>query len=97
MTNTPEEHKAELANYLNGFAKNVRRLREEHDPPWSQTDLYDAARLHRTEVGRIEAAETEPRLATLHILAAALGVPLDALIKDLPVPVMRRPPPTRRR
>jgi transcriptional regulator with XRE-family HTH domain len=90
---TPEEHKAELAAYLEGFASNVRRLREEHDPPWSQTQLHDATKLHRTEIGRIENAETEPRLGTLHILANALGVPLDALVQDLPVLVTRKPPP----
>ena len=95
--NTPEEYADELAAYREGLAANVRRLRDEHDPPWSQTDLHNATRLHRTEIGRIENAETEPRLATLHIIAAALDVTLDRLIEGLPVPVMRKPPPPRGR
>jgi transcriptional regulator with XRE-family HTH domain len=95
--NTPEEHADELAAYREGFAANVRRLREQHDPPWSQTELYDAARLHRTEIGRIENGQTEPRLATLHVLADALGVGLDQLIEGLEVPVTRKPPPPRSR
>jgi transcriptional regulator with XRE-family HTH domain len=90
---TMEEYKAELADYLGGFAANVRRLRAEHDPPFSQTDLHNATNLHRTEIGRIENAEVEPRLATLAILADALDVPLDALIEGVPVPKERKPPP----
>jgi transcriptional regulator with XRE-family HTH domain len=88
-----EDYKAELAAYLEGFAVNVRRLRAQHDPPFTQTDLHNAANLHRTEIGRIENAEVEPRLATLAILADALDVPLDALITGLPVPKERKPPP----
>jgi transcriptional regulator with XRE-family HTH domain len=90
---TMEAYTAEKTAYLAGLAANVRRLREEHDPPWSQTELYDAAKLHRTEVGRIEAGETEPRLMALHALADALGVTLDALIEGLPVPKERKPSP----
>jgi transcriptional regulator with XRE-family HTH domain len=90
---TMDEYKAELAAYLDGLAANVRRLRAEHDPPFSQTDLHKATNLHRTEIGRIENAEVEPRLATLAILADALNVPLDALIEGLPVPKERKPPP----
>jgi len=95
--NTPEEYKAELDAYKEGFAANVRRLREEHKPPWSQTDLHNASNLHRTEIGRIENGETEPRLGTLHILADALSVPLDAFTEGLPVMVTRKPPPPRSR
>jgi transcriptional regulator with XRE-family HTH domain len=91
----PEEYADELATYREGFAANVRRLREEHKPTWSQTDLHNATRLHRTEIGRIENGETEPRLGTLHILAAALGVSLDRFTEGLPVLATRKPPPPR--
>ena len=94
---TPEEYSAELAAYREGFAANVRRLREEHKPSWSQTDLHNATKLHRTEIGRIENGETEPRLATLHIIAAALGVKLDRFTEGLAVPKLRKPPPPRAR
>ncbi|HEV7566097.1 MAG TPA: helix-turn-helix transcriptional regulator [Microbacteriaceae bacterium] len=91
---TKEEYQAERSAYLEGFAENVRRLREERG--WSQTDLYKAADLHRTEVGRMEGAESESRLLTLHILADTLGVKIDDLIAGLPVPKERRPPPSRK-
>jgi transcriptional regulator with XRE-family HTH domain len=90
---TMEAYTAEKRAYLEAFAANVRRLREKHDPPFSQRDLYDAANLHRTELGRIEAGEVEPRLMVLHALADALEVPLGELIADLPVPKERKPPP----
>jgi transcriptional regulator with XRE-family HTH domain len=93
---TMEAYTAEKQAYLKVFAANVRRLREAHDPPWSQTDLYDAAKLHRTEIGRIEAGETEPRVMALHALANALGVTLDALIEGLPVPKERKPSPQKK-
>ena len=89
-----EEYQAERKAYLEGFAANVRRLREKKG--WSQTDLYDKADLHRTEVGRIEGAESESRLLTLVILAHALGGSLDDLVAGLPVPKERRPPPSRK-
>lgn len=90
---TMEAYTAEKTAYLKVFAANVRRLRETHKPPLSQTDLYNAANLHRTEVGRIEAGEVEPRLMALHALADALGVKLDELIAGLPVPKERKPSP----
>ncbi len=90
---TMEEYKAELGEYLRGFGRNVRRLREVHDPPLSQTGLYDAAELHRTEIGNIETGKTEPRLTTLVIIADALGVSLDDLVADLPIPKERKPAP----
>lgn len=88
-----EAYKAELAKFLEGFARNVRRLREQKEPGFSQERLSDATRLHRTEIGRIEQASIEPRLTTLVILADALEVKIDDLIAGLPVPVERKPSP----
>jgi ribosome-binding protein aMBF1 (putative translation factor) len=53
---TKDEYQAERTAYPEGLAANVRRLREERG--WSQTDLHDKADLHRTEIGRIEGAES---------------------------------------
>lgn len=92
MTAT-DAYKAELRKFLRGFANNVRKLREQKEPGFSQERLSDATRLHRTEIGRIEQASIEPRLTTLVILADALGVPLDELVKGLPVPEQRKPSP----
>lgn len=75
----------------------MRRLREEHDPPLSQTDLWERANVHRTQLGRIETGATEPRVMVLHALADALGVTIDALITDLPVPKERKPSPRGKR
>jgi ribosome-binding protein aMBF1 (putative translation factor) len=88
---TKADWEAERRAYLAGFAANVRRIREEKG--LSQTTLDRAANLHRTEVGRIEAGNTEPRLMTLAILAKGLGVTIDELIAGLPTPKHRKPPP----
>jgi transcriptional regulator with XRE-family HTH domain len=90
--NTLEEFHEERKAFLEGFAANVRRLRAEHDDgALSQTDLFKKADLHRTEIGRIETARTEPGLLTLVILADALGASLDQLVEGLPVPETRKP------
>ena len=88
------EYMAERKEYLEGFSENVRRLRDERD--LSQADLYKLADLHRTQLGRMEGGDAEPRLMTLVIIADALGVKLDDLIADLPVPKERRPPPNQK-
>jgi DNA-binding XRE family transcriptional regulator len=93
---TKEAYGAERQAYLDGFAANVKRLRAEHDPPLSQTGLCNATGLHRTEIGKIENGEVEPRLATLALLAAGLGVKIDEMIQGLPLPRERKPPPARR-
>jgi transcriptional regulator with XRE-family HTH domain len=92
-----EAYTREKRAYLAALAANVRRLRDEHDPPLSQTDLWEAAKVHRTQLGRIEAGETEPRVMVLHALADALGTTVDALIAGLPVPVERKPSPRGKR
>lgn len=92
---TMEEYVAERTAYLEGFAQNLRRLRDEKG--WTQTDLYTAADLHRTGLGRIEGGKYEPGLLTAAVLADALGVKLDDLVTGLPVPKERRPPPSRKR
>lgn len=91
---TMAEYVAERKAYLEGFSANVRRLREERD--LSQADLHELADLHRTQVGRMEGGDAEPRLMTLVIIADALGVKLDDLVAGLPVPKERRPPPERK-
>lgn len=93
---TMEAYTAEKTAYLEIFAANIRRLRDAHEPPLSQSELYDAANLHRTEIGRIESGEVEPRLLVLHVLADALGVSLAELVVGLPVPKERKPAPTRK-
>jgi transcriptional regulator with XRE-family HTH domain len=92
---TMAQYKEELNAYLEGFAANVRRLREERG--LSQTDLYNLADLHRTTLGRIESAKVQPPLTTLVIIADALEVTLDDLIAGLPVPKERKPPPKPKR
>lgn len=86
-------YKAELGEFLKGFAGNVRKLREQKQPGFSQERLSDATGLHRTEIGRIEQASIEPRLSTLVILADALDASLDDLVRGLPVPKHRKPSP----
>lgn len=88
-----EAYKAELAELLGGFGRNVRRIRLAKEPPCSQERLAELVSLHRTEVGKIEQGLTEPRLSTLIILAQGLGVTIDDLLEGLSAPVERRPSP----
>jgi|SRR5580700_1829661 transcriptional regulator with XRE-family HTH domain len=90
---TREAYEVELEALLRGFADNVRGLRERTARDYSQEDLADAARLHRTEISKIERAQRDPRLSTLLILADALGASLDDLAKGVQVPKERRPSP----
>jgi transcriptional regulator with XRE-family HTH domain len=90
---TTEAYKAELARFLEGFGDNVRRVRLARQPRLSQERLSLAAKLHRTEIGKIEQGLVEPRLTTLLILADALSVTIDELVVGLAVPVERRPSP----
>ena len=89
---TEEAYQAELAQLRVEFAANVRRLRK-----GSQSDLADAATLHRTQVGYIEQGERNPRLHTLLILADAMGLTLNDLVEGLPIPKERQPSPQARR
>jgi DNA-binding XRE family transcriptional regulator len=79
-------YRAELTQLLEGFAANLRRLR-----PGSQGELAEAANLHRTEVGDLEGAKSNPNLHTLLILADALDLTLDELVEGLFVPQQRKP------
>ncbi len=91
---TPESYKAELDAYLKTFGATARTIRTAQRPRISQESLSYAARLHRTEIGRIERGLVEPRLTTLVILADGLHVSLDDLADGLWVPLERKPPPT---
>ncbi len=91
-----ESYKAELAVLLQGFAANVRRLREAKEPGYSQEELAWDTGLHRTAIGKLEQARSEPQLSTLLILADTLGCTLNDLVKGLPAPQERRPSPTPR-
>jgi transcriptional regulator with XRE-family HTH domain len=90
---TMEAYKEELARFLAGFGANVRSVRMAKSPPCSQERLSHLTRLHRTEIGKIEQGEVEPRLTTVFILAQSLGVPIEELLAGLEVPVERRPSP----
>ncbi len=91
---TTDDYKAELQGFLQGFGGNVRDVRTAITPYCSQERLAHITRLHRTEIGKIEQGVVEPRLSTLLILAAGLGVTIDELVKDLDVPDMRKPSPS---
>jgi DNA-binding XRE family transcriptional regulator len=84
-----DAYKADRANYLKAFGKNIRALREEVRPRLSQEHLAEIAGVHRTEIGKIEQGRVNPRLMTLHLVAHALNATLDDLAKELPVPPQR--------
>jgi len=62
------------------FAENLRKAR--HAKGLSQEDLAELANLHRTYVGSVERAERNVSIDNMERLAAAVGVPLPALLKE---------------
>ncbi len=85
---------AERAELLQQFAAGLRELRKANYP--SQEALADAAGLHRTQIGSLEQGKREPGLLTLLILANTFGITIDKLVKGVPVPKERRPPPSKK-
>jgi transcriptional regulator with XRE-family HTH domain len=82
-------YKADRANYLMTLGRNVRTLREKVRPRLSQERLSEVAGLHRTEIGKLEHGQVDPRLITLHLVAHALNAELEDLFKGLPAPPQR--------
>lgn len=60
------------------LATNVRRLRKTKG--WSQEELAQRCRLHRTYLGAVERAERNITLSSLDKIASALGTQPSALI-----------------
>ncbi len=81
-----DAYKTAVANYLKALGRNVRTLREQASPRRSQERLAEITGLHRTEIGKIEQGQVDPRLTTLHLVADALNATLNDLAKELPVP-----------
>jgi transcriptional regulator with XRE-family HTH domain len=81
-----DAYKTEVRNYLKALGRNVRALREAMSPRLSQERLAEITGLHRTEIGKIEQGQVDPRLTTLHLVAQALDATLNDLTKGLPVP-----------
>jgi len=86
----PDAHAAERARLLRAFGENLRVARERRNV--SQETLADIARVHRTHFGALERGRREPGLATLLVLADALGAPPGTLLDGLPVPRERKAP-----
>ncbi len=63
---------------LRQLGSNIRRLRMKK--AWSQQELGDRAKLHRTYVGSIERSERNVSLMNIHKIAVALGVTVSALL-----------------
>jgi transcriptional regulator with XRE-family HTH domain len=59
----------------------VNLIRHRHRLGWSQEDLALEAGLHRTFVGHVERQARNISLDNVERLAAALGVPVFALLK----------------
>jgi transcriptional regulator with XRE-family HTH domain len=59
------------------FGARVRQLRSERG--WSQEELADRAKLHRTYIGSVERGEQNISLVNIERLATTLGVSLAEL------------------
>jgi DNA-binding XRE family transcriptional regulator len=85
-TDPNDAYRADITNYLKALGQNVRTLRRQVSPPLSQERLAEITGLHRTEIGKIEQGQVDPRLTTLHLVAHALDATLNDLARGLPVP-----------
>jgi len=69
-----------VSSLRKNFGKKIRQLRQEKG--WSQEELGEKAKLHRTYIGMIERAEKNITLANIEKLSKALSVPLSSFFKD---------------
>lgn len=91
---TREAYETELAALLQELAANVRRLREEKLPDFSQEEVASKAALHRTQWGMLEQGKRDPRFSTMLVIAKTLGVTLDDLAAGITAPKERKPAPS---
>lgn len=61
---------------------NLRTLREQHDPPLSQSQLSRRADVDEAVISRIEHGRGYPTVPNAKRLAKALGVTVDELFDD---------------
>ena len=76
-----------LEDIRHRFGSRIRQLRS--DRGWSQEELADRAKLHRTYIGSIERGEQNISLLNIEKLAATLDIPLSELFApftDRPTP-----------
>lgn len=94
LTSSPTQNSALL------LAKNLLLLRSAID--YTQQSMADSSQISRATIAQVEAGATDPRLSTLDLLAATLGVStafllfsrreLDALVAILALPPDPAPP-----
>ena len=59
---------------------NVRKFREQLE--WSQEELADRSGIHRTYISGVERGIRNPTVAIVSILAVALGVKAENLLRE---------------
>ena len=84
-----DAYAAERVKITRAFAANFRVLREATYQ--SQEVFAKEARLHRTQVSFLERGIRAPGLLTFLILADALDATPNQLLRNLPVPLERKP------
>jgi len=67
------------SNILKRFGENVKKLRKAKG--WSQEELAEKAKLHRTYIGSIERCERNVSLLNIEKIANALGVAIETLLR----------------
>lgn len=61
----------------------VRVQKHRHDRRWTQAELAQRCRLHRTFIGSVERGERNISVLNLRHIAGVLRVSLDELVKGL--------------
>ncbi|MFH1875662.1 MAG: helix-turn-helix transcriptional regulator [Candidatus Omnitrophota bacterium] len=67
------------SNILKKFGENVKKLRKAKS--WSQEELAEKAKLHRTYVGSIERGERNVSLINVQRIANALSMDIKDILK----------------
>ena len=70
-----------MADHLDVFTANLRRLREERG--LSQEAVGDRAGMTQSQYARIERGDVDPTLKTLKRLATALDLAVSELLRDV--------------
>jgi transcriptional regulator with XRE-family HTH domain len=67
-------------NAIKAFGKRVRQIREQQG--LTIEEFANRSELHATQVGRIERGETNVTISYIYLLAVALGIEPDVLLKQ---------------
>ena len=67
------------------IAKRLQETLSQHPTINTQAELGAASGIQQSTISKILRGESDPAVSTLHALANGLGIPLMALVRDIPI------------